>query len=170
MLARLLFFCLLFAPASATAQTAGDCAPPGPSPELVERLIRWIGAETDYDIAATLAEPPAIQYCHTGEIIAYEGREVLIDETLRAAYDVTARRIYLVLPWDADAVFDRSVLLHELVHDIQLRNRDWPCTGAPEWEAYKLQEKWLLPQGVEHDFDWLHIYFQSRCPRDIHPD
>jgi hypothetical protein len=62
------------------------------------------------------------------------------------------------------------VLLHELVHAVQFDNRSWDCLGAPEWQAYKMQEAWLAEHGISADFDWLLIYMQSRCPRDIHPD
>jgi len=136
---------------------------------LLPELARWIDAQTGYDASAVIDDPPWIEFCSTGEAIAYEGDHVLVEDGLRAAYDMAARRIYLVEPWSAGNLFDRSVLLHELVHDIQLRNRDWPCIGAPEWEAYKLQDAWLKEQGHVHEFDWLFIYMTSRCPRDIHP-
>ncbi|WP_397542327.1 DUF6647 family protein [Roseovarius salis] len=167
----ILFALLLLAPASAAARPAGDCpAPDMPPRALVESLIRWIGAETGYDMASALARPPGIRFCRTGEMIEYDGAGWFVDPALRAAYDLKTRTVYLVLPWDADDAFDRSVLLHELVHHVQLANRDWPCPGAPEWQAYKLQDRWLRARGIEHGFDWLRIWFMSRCPRDIHPD
>ena len=79
------------------------------------------------------------------------------------------RRIHLVRPWDASNTKDRSRLLHELIHDVQYINRGWTCKEEPEWEAYKLQEAWLAAQGVASEFDWLHIFMLSRCPRDIRP-
>jgi hypothetical protein len=69
-----------------------------------------------------------------------------------------------VQPWSPDSLVDRSVLLHELVHDVQLRNRDWDCTGAPEWEAYRLQDLWLQEHGVILPFDWPAIRRLSECP------
>ena len=153
------------------AQPAEDCASPSPpSPDLIRDLTRWIGTQTDYDITRTLEDPPKISFCRTGEIITYEGRNLLVDPALRAAYYLSARPIYLVLPWNADNASQTSALLHELIHDVQLTNRDWPCIGAPEWQAYKLQERWLLERGIAPEFDWMSIYMWSRCPRDVHPD
>lgn len=99
----------------------------------------------------------------------YEGAQVLVDQELRAAYDLPGNRVFLAQPWDAAAAPDQSVLMHELIHALQLHNRDWECLQAPEWEAYELQDAWLAAQGVPSGFDWLHVYFLSRCPRDHHP-
>jgi len=175
---RLLLFSLflLMTPAPvlaapAHAQVPEDCARPAPPPvALVEELTRWIGDQTDYDISQTLEDPPDISFCDTGDVITYEGHDLLVDETLRAAYDLSDRHIFLVAPWQADNPEHVSALLHELIHDVQLLNRKWDCLGAPEWEAYKLQEKWLAERGIDPGFDWLRIFFLSRCPRDIHPD
>lgn len=153
------------------AQPVEDCGPPAPPPaHLVAELTRWIGAHTDYDIAHTLHTPPAVNFCKTGEVITYEGQDLLVDPQLRAAYELSSRKIFLVLPWSADNPRHVSALLHELIHDVQMLNREWPCIGAPEWEAYKLQEKWLLARGIDPEFDWMAVYMWSRCPRDVHPD
>jgi len=125
------FLLLLVPPLAAAARPLGDCPPPAAPPAaLVETLVRWIGAETGYDTAPSLAAPPAIRFCRTGKVIGYEGAGRLVDPTLRAAHDARARAIFLVLPWDAADPFDRSVLLHELVHHVQVQARDWPCPGA----------------------------------------
>ncbi len=157
-------------------ETACPVPPPAPLsdlPVVTERLLDdltgWIALHTGYDVSVTYRDPPLITFCDIGDTVTYEGREILVDEALRAAYDARDRHIHIVLPWTADDAFDRSVLLHELIHDVQLRNRDWECIGAPEWEAYKLQDMWLREHGVVHDFNWLVIYMLSRCPRDIHP-
>ncbi|MGC9420582.1 MAG: DUF6647 family protein [Rhodovulum sp.] len=148
------------------ASAATQAVPAG----LVDALLVWIGAATGYDVAPSRAAPPEIAFCATGDWIDYEDSKVLVDEHLRAVYDWPGRRVLLVAPWDADDLRDRSILLHELIHQVQLANRDWPCLQAPEWEAYKLQERWLNEHGIDPEFDWLQIYFLSRCPRDIHPD
>jgi hypothetical protein len=161
----------LLCPLPALAQPPGDCGPPPlPSQALMEDLLDWIEAETDYDTAPARAALPVISFCETGEVIAYDGDDMMVDAGLRAAYDFSRAHIYLVLPWDAEDPYDASVLLHELVHHVQLTTRTWDCIGAPEWEAYKLQERYLGQHGIDPDFDWLHIYMMSRCPRDIHPD
>ena len=172
--------CLWFIAASPALALEPDTACPVPPPapladlplvtqEVLDELVGWIALHTVYDVSATYRDPPLVTFCDIGETVRYEGSDLLIDETLRAAYDASDRHIHIVLPWRAEDTFDRSVLLHELIHDVQLLNRDWDCIGAPEWEAYKLQDRWLREHGIAHDFDWLVIYMLSRCPKDIHP-
>lgn len=155
---------------AATPATAEPCDVSGTGlrvPEaLLDGLVGWIALHTMYDVGRTWRDPPEIVFCEVGEIIAYEGRGLLVDPALRAAYDMPARRIHLVEPWSADGLIDRSILLHELIHDVQLLNRDWPCIGAPEWEAYRLQDQWLQEQGVILPFDWPAIRRLSDCPED----
>lgn len=168
-LALVLLMLLLATPVR--SQPATGCTDPAlPPAALTQDLIRWIGAQTQYDITRTLAAPPDVSFCETGHDITYEGKTVIVDQGLRAAYDLSRRHIFLVQPWSASNPKDVSAYLHELIHDVQLLNRSWPCIGAPEWQAYKLQEAWLAERGIDPGFDWLQIYMHSRCPRDIHPD
>ena len=136
---------------------------------VISDLVKWIGDHTDYNISKTLMEPPSVRFCDQDTQIYYEGEMVIVDPMLRAAYDMRDRHIYLVRPWKVSSAKDLSTLLHELIHDVQYLNRNWPCKEKPEWEAYKLQEAWLSEQGVESEFNWLKIFMLSRCPRDIHP-
>ena len=55
-------------------------------------------------------------------------------------------------------------MLHELIHDVQLANREWPCVGAPELEAYMLQAEYLGAYGIDPGFDWRSIFLLSLCP------
>ena len=145
-----------------------DNAPTLPA-DLVPGLLHWIARATDYEITNSLANPPSIAFCAKGDVILYESGLITVPHDLRAAYDLVEERILLVRPWDPDNPRDRSALLHELIHHVQLKNRIWECPQAPEWQAYKLQEAWLAEQGIEAEFDWLAIYIRSKCPRDIHP-
>ena len=145
------------------------CGPPAVAPALIRELTTWIAAKTDYDTALTMRDPPVVTFCDTGETIRYEGKDIIVDAQLRAAYDLRRRRIFLVLPWSASDARDVSTLLHELIHDVQFSNRRWLCNGETEWEAYKLQEAWLAENGLASGFDWPQIFLLSRCPRDIHP-
>ena len=155
-----------FTPVAVTAEPA-HCSLPD---RAVGELLDWIGSNTGYDISRARSEPPDIVICAPGDVIDYAHEATLVDEGINGLYDFENRRIYLVEPWDYDDLEDRSVLLHELIHAVQLDNRAWECIGAPEWEAYKLQEAWLAGHGIDAEFDWMQIYFQSRCPKDIHPD
>lgn len=138
-------------------------------PGLVREMLEWIGEQTAYDVSDALAAPPTIMLCDRGDRIHYEGRSIIVDETIRGLYDLEKRRIVLTEPWDADDPRDQAVILHELIHHVQWTSRDWECHGAPEPEAYRLQEQWLAERGIEADFDWFSILVRARCLRDIHP-
>jgi hypothetical protein len=164
---RSLVACALLALAGAASAEA-PCAPADAAPRVPEvllaELVGWIALHTMYDVGSTWRDPPEVIFCTVGDVIAYEGRDLLVDPALRAAYDLPARRIHLVEPWSPDSLVHRSVLLHELIHDVQLLNRDWPCLAAPEWEAYRLQDLWLQEQGVILPFNWPAIRRLSECP------
>jgi len=147
----------------ATSSARGDGAPSLPA-GLLDKLVGWIALHTMYDVSATWRDPPEIVFCAVGATIDYEGRELLVDPAFRAAYDLSARRIHIVQPWSPDSLVDRSVLLHELVRDVQLRNRGRDCIGAPGWEVYRLQDLWLQEHGVILPFDWPAIRWMSECP------
>lgn len=167
--------CLAFlSVASVAAMDARPAFPdtracPVPRP-VVAGLLDWIAEHTDYDTAITANDLPIAVVCAVGDVIDYAHEATIVDEGINGLYDFEDRRIYLIEPWEIGDLRDRSVLLHELVHAVQLDNREWDCIGAPEWEAYKLQEAWLAEHGLDADFDWMRIYFQSRCAKDIHPD
>ena len=139
-----------------------------PDPALVIQLIGWIADHLDYDMSRLKPAPPTIRFCVVGETIHYEGRDLLVEDNLRAAYDRSARVIQLVAPWDADKLEDQSVLLHELIHDVQLQSRTWDCPQQPEYEAYQMQAEWLQEHGLAVPFDLAQIFIRSRCPRP-HP-
>lgn len=154
------------APAERAATARGDDTVPA---ALVARLIDWIGRHTGYDVSETRTDPPDMVFAWSGSQVPYEHGSLMVGRSLRAAYDEPARRIHLVRPWHVADVHDRSTLLHELIHDVQYRNRRWPCAGKAEWEAYKLQEAWLAERGIASGFNWQQIFFLSRCRRDMHP-
>ncbi|PWE33699.1 hypothetical protein DDZ14_03255 [Maritimibacter sp. 55A14] len=136
---------------------------------LVATLLDWIDATSPYETEALREVPPRIIFCARGEHIPYGEGELVVDRALEGAYDPSARLIYLPQPWDAANLWDRSVLLHELVHFVQLESRLWDCINATEQEAYALQQRWLAGQGIAWEYDALLVFFRSRCPRDVHP-
>lgn len=149
------------------AQACPQAVPLAVSPATTAKLVRWIEAHSPY--SADNLGPPEILLCQTGEVIAYEGRNVLVSRKLRAAYDTADGRIFLVAPWSADDPRDLSSLLHELVHRLQFHAHKWPCPQATEPEAYRLQKLWLTEHGISAGFDWVRIYVNARCPNDAHP-
>ena len=108
-----------------------------------------------------------ISFCAVGDRVAYEDGDLIVDAVLHAVYDLKDRRILLVQPWSAENPYDVSVLLHELIHDVQLSNPEWDCIGAPEFEAYWLQDKWLAQHGVRPGFNWPEIRKLSLCPETV---
>lgn len=146
-----------------------DCTAPelpvSVSQDVLDHLTGWIALHTSYDVSQLYHSPPEILFCGVGDIVDYESSTILVEPFLEAAYDLPNRRIYLVTPWSEKEPFDRSVLLHELVHDVQLSNREWECVGAPEMEAYLLQAKYLEDFTIIANFNWQRIYALSRCPK-----
>lgn len=146
------------------------CISPASEPtvpaKVIGDLVGWIAMHTMYDTSGLYRHTPRISFCHVGEVIAYEGTDILVEKELRAAYSLPDRVIHLVEPWSAGDPYDRSVLLHEFIHVVQLEARDWPCVGAPELEAYMLQAEYLREFGVEPDFDWRSIFLLSICPEN----
>lgn len=153
-----------------------ETAPPLPAPvpdcqtipeafstQLFDELIGWIALHTSYDLLPAYQAPATVSFCEIHQAVEYEGADLIVEEGLLAAYDVTRRHIYLVEPWSPEDLYDRSVLLHEMVHDIQWSNREWNCAGEPELEAYMLQNKWLLEHGISHPFNWGLIFRMSEC-------
>jgi hypothetical protein len=165
--AVILFVLCLARPALAAEHDLcpSDAAIPEVPAALLTELTGWIALHTMYDVRQLAADPPEIRFCAVGSMIDYEGTDLRVEPELRAAYDLPNRVVHLVLPWSADNPIHRSVLLHELVHDVQLSNRDWACVGEPEWEAYTLQALYLEGLGIHPGFDWAAIRRLSTCPQ-----
>jgi hypothetical protein len=166
--AAILAFVVLASPAPGDTTDVCDTKPVTPEvpAALLTELTGWIALHTMYDVRELAADPPEIRFCAVGSLIDYEDADLRVEPELRAAYDLQNRVVHLVLPWSADNPVHRSVLLHELVHDVQLSNRDWDCVGQPEWEAYTLQALYLEALGILSDFDWPAIRRLSTCPDD----
>jgi hypothetical protein len=139
-----------------------------PDRQLVMALTDWIARHTHYDVTLTLTRPPRIRFCKRGHPIDYEGRQVMVEPNLQAAYDLTSRTIHLVTPWNASRIEDQGILLHELIHDVQFNARAWDCLQQPEYEAYSLHAKWLKEHSLPVPFDLTQIFIWSRCNRSHH--
>ena len=152
------------APAATDTGAAEKCPEPEVPADVVTDLVGWIALHTMYDVTGLVQNLPDITFCELGDRIAYEEIDLAVEPGLRAVYDLPRRQIFLVLPWSHDNLVHRSVLLHEMVHVVQLDDRVWPCTGAPELEAYLLQAQYLEEHGIKADFDWGAIFLLSICP------
>ena len=67
--------------------------------------------------------------------------------------------------WNIHDPFDKSVLLHELIHYVQdLNEVKFDCVQQMEAEAWPLQKKYLLQyHGVDWEYDTLWFFFVSTC-------
>ncbi len=78
--------------------------------------------------------------------------------------------IYLANTWKNDDVLDQSILVHELVHHLQMENHiQLECWGRYEVQAYELQIRWLRARGIEDPYRLLHatratIESLAECP------
>ncbi|MEM6677597.1 MAG: DUF6647 family protein [Pseudomonadota bacterium] len=149
---------------------AGDAIDPPQKTILsvVRGLEHWLDRASPYPARR---EIPAIVFIDAEDARAMRASSGRLNGRLRGLYAETSATIYLVRPWDAYDPHDASVLLHELVHHRQATARHWYCDNAKEWDAYKLQERWLADLGLDAGLYWPAILLQSSCtPRDIHPD
>lgn len=127
-------------------------------------LISWIVAQSHL----TFHETPPINLIPSEEI-----QKRYTDPTsfqIVAFYSVKDRTIYLPDSWQPNALRDRSILLHELVHHLQYLNHvKVTCESEHEFRAFKLQAAWLSEQGVEYPLDLMgvdprYVLMLSHCP------
>jgi hypothetical protein len=137
--------------------------------DAIDALNDWIERSGSYSPAN---EPlKRIVFVEAGETILADGRKVTVEDRTRGLYDGETATIYIARPWSPDDPYDRSVLLHELVHHAQVEARHWYCPQAMEWDAYRLQQDFLAERDIEAGFYWPAILLESSCSkRDIHPD
>jgi hypothetical protein len=172
-LAAAMVLALGLAPAPARADIAVTGAASPAAADQVRMLIpameSWIDAHSDLPRSARPLR--RVAFVAPGSEVTYHGRSTQLGSTIRGVYDAQTATIHLVKPWFGTTAFDRSVLLHELVHHRQVDARHWYCDRAMEWDAYKLQDRFLAQSGVESGFYWPAILLQSSCAvRDHHPD
>jgi len=154
---------------STSGARADDTCPAPELAPLIADLAAWIADNSTLDTAGLETMPPEVVFCAPQDHIAYAGGELIVEKDLLAAYDLTARRIYLVEPWDIADPLAIATLLHELVHAAQFDSLEWDCQQAAEWQAYRLQAAWLGQQGIDPGFDWAAIALRSLCPSEVHP-
>lgn len=135
---------------------------------IVQGLEQWLDRTSPYPARM---EIPAIVFIDAEDAHSMRERSGRLHGRLRGLYSQASATIYLVRPWDAHDPQDVSVLLHELVHHRQATARHWYCDNAKEWDAYKLQDRWLAELGLDAGLYWPAILLEASCtPRDIHPD
>lgn len=129
-------------------------------------LIAWIVAKTGW----TADDMPAIQFIPHEELAKRYADGNTAAPRVDALYSDKDDTIYLPSGWNLHNLRDRSALLHELVHHLQMVNKvKVNCQAEYEWDAYKLQIAWLREKGVEDPLklmgvDLMAIYVFSHCP------
>jgi len=156
-------------PAALPAPAEGGADPaPARVLAIVTGLEGWLDRVSPYPARMEL---PEIVFVDPGDAAAMRERSGRLGGRLRGLYSAPRATIYLVRPWDPRDPRDVSVLLHELVHHRQVTARHWYCDAAQEWDAYRLQERWLAELGLDAGFYWPAVLLEASCtPRDIHPD
>ena len=135
---------------------------------LVATLAAWIVANTKL---AAPPHPPQVLLVPEHKIVElyYRGRAPNPYFRLEAFYSPFNATIYLRDTWRPDIV-GKSVLLHEIGHNLQRFNRvSFHCRAAAERQAYDWQFTWLREQGVTDPYvvmgiDEFTIRIAFACP------
>ncbi len=118
--------------------------------EIILSLMLWVGDHTRYDVY--LQQPNILQTTQHNMCKSYgiDHKERCESMKLAAFYN-KEQTIYLKTNFEPDNPHNQSELLHELVHYIQWSNnleKNY-CLGQLELEAYILQDKWRIQNGLE---------------------
>lgn len=141
---------------------------------LLDQFNGWIADNTS--LTPNSSPIRSVRFVDSSDPIIASGQDVSTrhrdhGRRNRGLYDPDSATIYITRPWKASDPYDQSILLHELVHHAQVGAKHWYCPQAMEWDAYKLQDKWLAARQIESDFNWTSILLKSSCPTgDHHPD
>lgn len=123
---------------------------------LAQEFLAWIAGETGLPIAPL----PSIVFVSEDQIRARVDASAQVEgnDSARALYVYDTATIYLPANWSRRKIYHRAMLLHELVHHVQLINRlPARCSAERERQAYGLTLKWLSSQGVEDPYAVLNI-------------
>jgi len=143
----------------------------GPSAKIqsdtVRGYINWIIQQTGWPSA----DMPPIKITSFAHLRELSGLPSDVEWIRPAAfYSKTDHLIYLADNWNKDDLVDQSILVHELVHHLQLEDHiQFACWSRYEAQAYQLQIQWLRTQGVEDPHGLLHaskasIDTLAECP------
>jgi hypothetical protein len=138
------------------------------SVEIVRGYIKWIADQTGWSVA----DVPPIKTVSSSELnkMLFGSSNEVAPVQPGALYSKNEHLIFLASTWRKDDVLDQSILLHELVHHLQMENHvQFECWGRYEAQAYELQIRWLSTQGIEDPYKFLHaskasIETLSECP------
>ena len=110
---------------------------------LLATLTLWLSANFD------LPQPhqqPKLELVSAQELIAKasNGSSQNAPSEIEAIYDPRTKTIFLSDRWSGNTPADLSIIVHELVHQLQHEgDLKYACNAAREEIAYAAQEKWL---------------------------
>lgn len=142
-----------------------DPTQPRVSRALLDMISAWLGANLDLPV---VSEMPRIEFAPAARIAAMRSGEALalqpsgtpradrsMTDTSRdvvAMYNDRTQTIYLPEGWTSVSPTDQSILVHEMVHHLQLRAQlKYGCPEEREKLAYEAQGKWLALFGKSLD-------------------
>jgi hypothetical protein len=112
---------------------------------LAHELLGWIAQHSDLEPSPI----PDIHFASPSSIASMEGSSEFGE--IVAVYDIDNRVVTLSDEWDIKRLRDQSILLHELVHHLQITNSvPRPCVAHLNALAYTLQLEWLGESGIEN--------------------
>lgn len=123
---------------------------------LVGVLLVWIALQIGCEVPA----PPQVRQVAPAALVEFVyGPSPPDGASVVALYDRRVQTIYLADTWQADSLWDRSTLLHELVHHVQeVTAMPYPCLEAREKLAYRLQAKWLREEnGIADPYSFMGV-------------
>jgi hypothetical protein len=117
---------------------------------LVSASLTWIAAET----GLVKPPPPSIKFVSQDVLKNRSGA----GHSTMALYERNTATIYLPSDWDGTLMYDRAMLLHEVVHHVQEFNSvPARCAAERERQGYAVTLKWLAEQGVADPYAVLQV-------------
>jgi hypothetical protein len=133
--------------------------------KLVALLVAWLSSGYGLPVPeqtprVVLSDPAAL--VAREQALASTGRQVL------GAHDDRTSTIHLRRDWDRRDPIDVSILVHELVHNMQHAGRlRYDCPEAREALAYAAQADWLTAFGYDLEsafgIDALTLKLSTEC-------
>lgn len=117
--------------------------------DTLSEAVRWVNENTKYDIE----KMPSVHF-GTPEVLStlkYNNPSI---EVL-GLYECSTRRLWLTFGFATQDRFQKSIIIHELVHHAQCVTGAHAlarCGSDLEEEAYDIQEKWLTQNGQPEGF------------------
>lgn len=123
---------------------------------LMFALFSWIVANSSYTMPSAL---PAVEYREQMQMrrMFFCEDPAQCDEAklphilIAAIYEHKTRSVYLPNGFDPRNLANQATLVHELTHHLQElagKFKNIECFGPLEYEAYRIEDRWLASQGL----------------------